>query len=355
MVMLRFSWLFFALLLALPASAAQLPEYKTEIVAQGLEFPWALEFLPNNEILVTERPGRLRIVRADGALSAPIRGVPAVQTGGQDGLLDVMLDPNFAENRLIYFTYAEPQGEKATLAVARALLEGEKLSAVTVIFRQTPVVEGHIHFGSRLAYGADGYIHLSTGDRYDYKEYAQRLDNTLGKVVRFRPDGTGAEIFSYGHRNMQALAFAPDGSLYGIEHGARGGDELNRIERGKNYGWPVVTYSRDYTTRLKIGQAETRPDVVPPIRQWTPSVAPSGMLFYSGKLFPQWQGDIFMGTLAYRALKRLRLQNGQVIAEQDLLGELEQRIRDVKEGPEGAIYVLTDSPEGQILRLTPLK
>jgi glucose/arabinose dehydrogenase len=337
------------------AGAAAVVDYKTEVVSSGLEHPWSLEFFPTGEILVTERPGRLRIVYADGRLSAPITNVPAVQTGGQDGLLDVLIDPDWDTNQTIFFTYAEPQGDKATLAVARARLIDGSLRDVQVIFRQQPVVAGHNHFGSRLAMGKDGWLYLGTGDRWDYKELAPVSTSTMGKIVRIKPDGSAQEIYSSGHRNIQGMTFAPDGTLYASEHGARGGDELNRIVQGKNYGWPDITYSRDYITRLPIGDATARADVPEPLRQWTPSVAPSGLEVYTGSLFSQWQGNVLMGTLRYNALKRLVLVDGVVTAEYDLLQELRQRIRDVKQGPDGAVYVVTDQENGQILRLVPAR
>lgn len=351
---MRLVSLLLLLVLAGGAQAAVVPDYKTEVVASGLEHPWSLEFFSTGEMLVTERPGRLRIIYTDGRISAPITNVPAVQTGGQDGLLDVLIDPDWNNNQTIFFTYAEPQGEKATLAVARARLIDGSLRDVEVIFRQQPVVEGHNHFGSRLAMGKDGWLYLSTGDRWDYKELAQDPSSSMGKIVRIRPDGSAQEIYSSGHRNAQGMTFAPDGTLYVAEHGARGGDELNIIEQGKNYGWPVVTHSRDYITRLPIGDATSRSDIVEAIQLWTPSVAPSGLEFYTGSQFPQWQGNLLMGTLRYSALKRLELKDRRVVAEHDILRELGLRIRDVKQGPDGAIYVISDADNGQIVRLKPL-
>jgi glucose/arabinose dehydrogenase len=274
-----------------------------EPVATGLDHPWALAFLPDGHLLVTERPGRLRIVDQDGRVSEPLDGVPKVLARGQGGLLDVTLDPRFADTRLVYLAYAEPgEGGTAGTAVARGRLGDGRLEDVRVIYRQQPKVEGANHFGSRLVFARDGTLFVTQGDRFNYRDQAQDLASGLGKLVRINPDGSvprdnpfvgraGArpEIWSYGHRNIQSAALHPQtGQLWTVEHGARGGDELNRPEAGKNYGWPVITYGVDYSG-AKIGQGTSKPGMEQPLYYWDPVIAPSGMVFYTGEAFPDWQ------------------------------------------------------------------
>jgi glucose/arabinose dehydrogenase len=336
-------------------------------VASGLEHPWALAFLPDGRILVTERPGRLRIVGRDGSLSAPLAGVPAVAAAGQGGLLDVALDPRFAENRLVYLSFSEA-GENATAgtAVARGRLGDGRLEDVQVIYRQEPKVQGSGHFGSRLVFRRDGTLFVTQGDRQRYRERAQDLMQGLGKVVRINADGSiprdnpfvgrddaRPEIWSYGHRNVQAAALDPEtGDLWTVEHGARGGDELNRPERGKNYGWPVITYGVDYNGK-PIGEGTAREGMEQPVYYWDPVIAPSGMTFYTGDAFPAWRGNILVGSMTPGRLVRLVLRDGRVASEERYLGELDERIRDVQQGPDGMIYVVTDSPRGRLLRVLP--
>lgn len=336
---------------------------RVETVAEGLEHPWGLEFLPDGRMLVTERPGRLRLVTAEGDVGAPLAGVPAVFAEGQGGLLDVALDPAFAKNRLVYISYAEPGEGGASTAVARGRLEDSALRDVQVIFRQTPKLGGGNHFGSRLAFAPDGDLFVTTGERFKF-EPAQDLSNTLGKILRIRPDGgipadnpfvnrrdVAPAIFSYGHRNVQAAAIHPQtGALWAIEHGPRGGDELNIVEAGRNYGWPLVSWGRHYNLR-DIPDPDTRPDLAQSIYQWTPVIAPSGMTFYTGRLFPTWQGDILVGGLVAKAVVRLK-QDGKRAEEVERIA-LNARIRDVVQGPDGAIYALTDEDNGAILRLAP--
>jgi glucose/arabinose dehydrogenase len=337
-----------------------------ETVAKGLEHPWALAFLPDGRILVTERPGRLRIVGKDGRVSSPLEGVPRVQTGGQGGMLDVAIDPTFEQNRLVYLSYAEPGEGGAGTAVARGRLSEGRLENVQVIYRQQPKVEGNGHFGSRLVFARDGKLFITQGDRQAYREEAQNLESGLGKLIRINPDGSipqdnpfvgksgiRPEIYSYGHRSMQAAALHPEtGQLWTVEHGARGGDELNHPEAGKNYGWPVITYGRDYSG-ASIGEGTAKAGMEQPVYYWDPVIAPSGAVWYTGDRYPGWKGSLFIGSLQPGALVRLTLENGQVTGEERYLGELGDRIRDVQQGPDGLLYLVTDESDGRVLRVVP--
>jgi aldose sugar dehydrogenase len=340
---------------------------RVETVARGLEHPWALEFLPDGRMLVTERPGRVRIVDRSGRISEPLAGVPQVQASGQGGLLDVALDPGFAENRLVYLSYAEPGEGGAGTAVARGRLGEGRLEEVRVIYRQQPKVEGGNHFGSRLVFTRDGKLFVTQGERFAYREQAQDLSSHLGKIVRIEADGSvpddnpfvgragvRPEIWSYGHRNVQAAAIHPEtGQLWTVEHGARGGDELNHPEAGKNYGWPVITYGVDYSG-LRIGEGTAREGLEQPVYFWDPVIAPSGMLFYTGDAFPGWRGSVLIGSLQPGALVRLELEGGKVVREERYReGGLGERIRDVQQGPDGLVYVLTDEGNGRVLRVLP--
>lgn len=350
------------------APKASKSQVKVETVAKGLEHPWGMQFLPDGRILVTERPGRMRIVGKDGAISKPIGNVPPVAAYGQGGLLDVALAPDFATSGTLFFSYAEPRsnGESAT-AVARAQLVEDaglaRLEDVTVIFRQQPGFANGLHFGSRIVVAPDGKLFVTLGERFQM-QYAQDLSRHWGKVIRINADGTvpddnpfvgktGArpEIWSYGHRNPQAAALHPQtGELWVVEHGARGGDEVNIARKGLNYGWPVISYGAHYS-----GEAirREREGTEQPLYYWDPSIAPSGMAFYTSDLAPQWKGNLFVGALALTHLSRLVLDGEAVTGEEKLLEDLNARIRDVRQGPDGAIYVATDSPQGQILRVTP--
>ena len=337
-------------------------------VVRGLEHPWGIAFLPDGRMLVTERPGRMRIVARDGKLSAPLAGLPAVQARGQGGLLDVAVDPKFAQNRLIYFSFSEPGGDGAGTSVARARLGASAVEDVRVIYRQAPKVAGSGHFGSRIVFRRDGTIFITQGDRMAYSEQAQDLRSLLGKVVRVNTDGSiprdnpfvgradaRPEIWSYGHRNVQAAALHPDtGDLWTVEHGARGGDELNRPLAGKNYGWPVISYGRNYSG-TKIGEGTAKAGMEQPVYYWDPVIAPSGMVFYTGDVYPGWKGSVFVGSLTPGLLVRLTLQDGRVRREERYLGELGERIRDVQQGPDGRLYLITDADNGRILRLEPQK
>jgi glucose/arabinose dehydrogenase len=342
---------------------------RAETVATGLEHPWGLAFLPDGRMLVTERPGRLRMVGKDGRITAPFAGVPAVQARGQGGLLDVALDPRFGENRLVYLSYAEPgEGGTAGTAVARGRLGDSGIEQVRVIYRQRPKVSGSNHFGSRLIFARDGTLFVTQGDRYTYRDGAQDLAVGFGKIVRIHPDGTvppdnpfvgrpgvQPEIWSYGHRNVQGAALHPEtGQLWSVEHGPRGGDELNRPEAGKNYGWPVITYGAEYWGP-KIGEGTTKPGMEQPLYYWDPVIAPSGLLFYTGDAIPDWKGSLLIGSLRPGLLVRLRLADGRVAEEERYLGDLGERIRDVRQGPDGHPYLLTDRNDGRILRVIPAR
>ena len=340
------------------------------VVAEGLEAPWSLAFLPDGRMLVSERPGRLRIVGADGRVSAPLAGVPEVHDRGQGGLLDVVLSPDFARDQTIFFSFAQPTRDGARTAVARAHLDlaAQRIDELKVIFAQNEDPDGRHHFGSRLVFDRAGNLFVTLGERNSRRESAQDLGSHLGKVVRIRPDGSVPadnpfvgrkdvmpEIWSYGHRNVQGAALHPrSGQLWTHEHGPQGGDEVNIDVAGANYGWPVITFGREYVTGFRIGEGSVRADVTPPRHQWTPSIAPSGMAFYSGALFPHWQGSLFVGSLKFGMLSRLSLDGDAVVAEERLLGEIGHRLRDVRQGPEGALYLL-DETAGSILRLTPAR
>ncbi len=346
-------------------------EIRVDTVASGLVNPWGLAFLPDGRMLVTERPGRMRLVGRDGTLSAPLAGVPKVVAANQGGLLDVVLDRDFANNATIYFCYSDPVPGGAQTALARARLDSgptPQLLDVRRIFQQAGPPSSGLHFGCRIAQARDGNLFLTTGDHYSHRDLAQSLDNHLGKVIRIAPDGSapkdnpfvgkpGArpEIWSYGHRNSQgALIHPATGKLWMHEHGPRGGDEINIAEAGKNYGWPVIGFGIDYSG-ARIHEATQKAGMEQPIRQWTPVIAPSGLLIYQGKLFPAWNGNAFIGGLVTRVLVRLELDGEKVTKEERLLSGLNERIRDVREGPDGAIYLLTDNAAARILRLTPAK
>jgi aldose sugar dehydrogenase len=348
-----------------PSPASTPGVVRAETVAEGLEHPWALEFLPDGRILVTERPGRLRII-SNGQLSAPVANVPEVYARGQGGLLDVALDPNFASNRLVYLSYAEPGDGGAGTAVARGRLTDNRLENVQVVYRQRPKVSGGGHYGSRIVFRRDGTMFVTQGDRMNHRDRAQDLSQGMGKVMRINPDGTvpndnpfvrrsGAqpEIWSYGHRNQQAAALHPEtGELWTVEHGARGGDELNNPKSGRNYGWPVITYGVDYSG-MRIGEGQAKEGMEQPVYYWDPVIAPSGMTFYTGDRYPGWKGSALIGSLSPGALVRLEMRDGRVAKEERYLGELRQRIRDVKQGPDGYLYVVTDDSNGKVLRIVP--
>ena len=342
-------------------------DFRIVPVVGGLDHPWGLAFLPDGGMLVTERSGRLRFVRGGVLDPKPIDGVPAVYASGQGGLLDVALHPKFAENRFVYLSYSGRGAGGAGTEVARGRLAGDRLTDVRVIFRVSPKTSGANHYGSRLLFAPDGTLFITTGDRYNYLEHAQDTGDHLGTIVRVRDDGSvpddnpfvgrpGArpEIYSYGHRNVQGIALRPGGNvIWAHEHGPRGGDEVNILKPGANYGWPAITYGIDYSGAIISDKTEA-PGMEQPVVYWDPSIAPSGMAFYDGDRFPNWRGDLFIGALAHTHLRRLELDGDRVVKQEVLLGELGERIRDVRVGPDGFIYVLTDSSDGKILRLEPV-
>lgn len=350
-----------------PAVTANV-KFDVKTVTSGLEHPWSLAFLPDGRMLVTERPGRLRVISPEGTKSAPIRGLPKVDSRNQGGLLDVVLDPSYATNLLIYFSYSEPREGGNGTAVARARFLGDRVENVDVIWRMKPTLDSTMHFGSRLVFARDGTLFITTGERsiLEGRKQAQWLSSDFGKIVRINSDGTIPkdnpfigkkdalpEIYSYGHRNIQAAALHPEtGQLWEVEHGARGGDEINVIEKGKNYGWPTITYGIEYSGN-KIGKGITQaPGMEQPIYYWDPVIAPSGMAFYTADLFPAWKGSLFVGGLAPKYVARLTLEGNRVTGEERLL-QGKARFRDVRVGPDGALYLLTDEDNGELLKLVP--
>lgn len=346
-----------------PSSAGDLA---VETVASGLEHPWGMTFLPDGRMLVTERPGRLRLVEADGKLSRPITGVPNVMARGQGGLLDVALDPDFARSRLVYLSFAEPRPNGNGTSVARGRLneQGTALTDTTVIFRQMPTVNSNMHFGSRLVFDRTGALFVTLGERFSQRDQSQNPANHIGKLVRIRPDGSvppdnpkkpgwAPEIWSIGHRNVQGAALHPQtGQLWTAEHGARGGDEINTPKAGLNYGWPVISYGVDYSG-AKIGEGTAKPGMEQPLFYWDPSIAPSGAAFYTGPVWPAWTNSLFVGALAGSQLARLSTDGEKVTGEERLLTDIGARIRDVRQGPDGFLYLLTDEDDGKVLRVKP--
>ena len=371
------------------ASAGQTdaPESKSSVafdvvtVAEGLVNPWSLAFLPNGKMLVTERPGRLRVLGADGKLSAPVTGLPTVDARGQGGLLDVVLDPGFAKNSLIYWSYAEPKEGQAGVnntAVARGKFVDDaaapRVEDMQVIYHQRPSLNSPLHFGSRLIFGRDGTLFVTQGDRSitEGRMQAQKLDSGLGKVVRINTDGSipkdnpfvgkeGVlpEIWSFGHRNIQSATLHPTtGELWEVEHGTRGGDEINIARKGKDYGWPTIAYGIEYRGGPITGGLTQQAGMEQPLYDWDPIIGPSGMTFYTGSLFPAWKGNLFIGGHGTNDLVRLVLDGEKVVGEERLLKDLQpkpERIRDVRTGPDGALYVVTDSATARILKLVPKK
>lgn len=336
-------------------------------VAQGLDNPWAVAFLPDARLLVTERPGRLRIVNADGSLGGPVEGLPAVWASDEGGLMDVVLDPAFAANATVFWTYSEPGpgGDTASTAVARGRLEGNRLADVTVIFRQADKSTDGSHFGSRLAFDRHGILFVGLGDR-GHRDDAQRLESSHGKILRMDRDGQapadnpfvdtpGAvpQIWTLGHRNVQGLAFDAQGTLWATEHGPQGGDELNIVQKGRNYGWPTITHGTEYSTSAKIGEGTEKPGIEPPIAWWGPtSNAPSGLVVLTSDRYPEWRGQLFGGTLqGGRAVLRMKVEGNRVVEQQLLATGLLERIRDVRQGPDGWLYITTKNPQGRVIRL----
>ncbi len=353
--------------------AAQAVSVRAEVVATGLENPWGVAFLPEGQWLVTEKAGSMRVVAADGRIGEPLQGLPQIAAGGQGGLLDVVADSAFAQNRTVYFCYAEPgMGNQSStnstaLASARLSADGRRLENVKAIFSQKPKVASRAHFGCRIVEARDGTLFMTLGDRFSRMQDAQSLDNHIGKVIRIRKDGSappdnpfvkrsGAlpEIWSYGHRNGQGATLAPDGSFWMHEHGPQGGDEINVPKAGSNYGWPVITYGENYGGG-KIGEGITSRDgLEQPLHYWVPSIAPSGMAFVTSDRYgPAMKGSLLVGSLKFGYVNRITLSGGKVQGEQKLIADIGDRIRDVKQGPDGFIYVLTDNSRGRLIRLQP--
>ena len=370
-----------------PAFAGQTdaPEQKLGVafevvtVVEGLQNPWGMAFLPDGKILITERPGRLRVLSVDGKLSAAVTGLPPVLARGQGGLLDVTLDPAFAKNNLIYWSYAEPrENNENNTAVARGKFVDDaaapRVDDVQVIYHQSPSFASNLHFGSRLVFGRDGTLFITQGDRSNVpgRMQSQKMDSGIGKLVRINADGSipkdnpfvgkegvRPEIFSIGHRNLQAAALNPaTGELWEIEHGTRGGDEINIVRKGKDYGWPTIAYGIEYQGGQITGGIQQQAGMEQPVYYWDPIIGPSGMTFYTGSLFPQWKGNLFVGGHGSRDLVRLTLNGDKVTGEERLLKDLQPKpeaIRDVRTGPDGALYVLTDGAAGRLLKLVPKK
>ncbi len=349
---------------AAPASA----DYRIVPVAEGFDHPWSLTFLPDGSMLVVELSGQIRSVK-DGTLSPdPVAGVPPVFFRSQGGLFDAILHPDFANSGLLYLSYAHGTAGANALRVARARFDGASLHDLEVIFEAEPLKDTPVHYGGRLLFLPDGTLLVTTGDGFDYREHAQMLDNHLGKIIRVNDDGSvpadnpfvgreGAlpQIWSYGHRNVQGiLRDDATGRVYAHEHGAQGGDEINIVEPGKNYGWPVITHGIDYSG-ARVSPFVEYEGMEQPFLHWTPSIAPAGFTLYRGDRFPQWQGDLFAGALAGQHVRRVHLVDGAVASQEELFGELGQRIREVRTGPDGYLYLLTDKENGSLLRVEPAR
>ena len=352
------------------ANNSQTNQWQKVTVIEGLEHPWSMVWLPNGEILITERPGRLRVVREGKLDPKAIAGVPEVFAVGQGGLLDVAIHPQFAQNRWIYLTYAHGDREANRTRVARAVYDGASLRDVRVIFEVSQAKTGSQHFGSRLLWLPDGTLLVAIGDGGNpplqlagdlIRKQSQNLQSHLGKIIRINDDGSlpkdnpfmGSKIWSYGHRNIQGISFDPmTQRVWATEHGAKGGDELNLIEKGKNYGWPVVSASQEYGTNTPVSREKSRPDLIDPKTIWTPAIAPSGLVFYTGNRFPNWQGNLFAGGLVSRDIRRLSVDKSGEIINQEAI-PIGQRVRDVRQSPDGFLYLLTDEGNGQLIRLEP--
>ena len=353
---------------ALADAAAASPDYRIETVATGLEHPWSLSFLPDGRMLVTERPGRLRVIENGRLLPDPVAGMPPVFARSQAGLFEVMPARDFARSHIIYLSYAHGDEDANTTRLAQARLEGNALADLKVLFTAQPMRDTSAHYGGRMVWLPDGTLLLTLGEGYKYRERAQQLDNHFGKVVRLNADGSvprdnpfagrkGAlpEIYSYGHRNPQGLVHdAASGRTYLHEHGPRGGDELNLLAPGRNYGWPAITYGVDYSG-AQISPYTEKDGMEQPLVHWTPSIAPAGMTLYTGDRFKDWRGDLFVSALVERSVRRVRLRDGRVAGQEILFKEIRERVRDVRTGPDGVLYVLTDAPRGRVLKIEPAR
>lgn len=351
-----------SLLFAAPTRAQ---DYRVETFVDGVSFPWSIAFLPDGSYLLTEREGHLRRISVDGEVSEPIAGVPPVFARSQAGLFDVLPDPGFTANGVLYISYAHGDQDANTPRVIRARLLDDRLEEVEVIFTGTPEQRTAAHYGGRLAFLPDGTLLITTGDGFNYREDAQRLDNTRGKTIRIHTDGSIPEdnpfvgdpdaldnIWTYGHRNAQGLVVTPDGQVFQHEHGAQGGDELNRLQPGRNYGWPAITHGLDYTG-ARISPFTAYPGMEQPLVDWTPSIAPSGLTYYAGEAFPDWRDQLFVGALAEQSIRRITLTAEGAVDQGEMFEEIGRRVRDIRSGPDGFLYVLTDEADGSVLRIRP--
>jgi len=352
-------------LLFLLVSSAQAEEYKIETVAEGLSYPWAIAFLPNGDMLVTERSGQLRRITGGELQQEPIANLPDLHIDGQGGLLDIIPDPEFSVNHRLYLSFSIGSKNANALRVISARLDGNRLENINTLFTASPTKDTPHHFGGRLALMPDSTLLITVGEGFDYREKAQSLDNHFGKLIRINKDGTVPadnpftgredalpEIWTWGHRNPQGLLVSADGTVWLHEHGPRGGDELNRIEPGKNYGWPAITHGMDYSGAYVSPFTEAE-GMEQPVTYWSPSIAPGGFCEYQGDLFPEWKGNLFVAALAEKSVRRLVMENGKVKSQETMFTELDRRIREVRAGPDGYLYLLTDSDEGKILRISP--
>ncbi len=348
------------ILFTLPTNAEE-QTYRLETLAEGLNFPWSVDFLPNGDLLVAELEGTLKRISKDGSSSNSVSGVPTVYRASQGGLFDVLLDKDFATNSTLYLSYAEGDSEENGTTVARATLTGNALTDVEVIFTASPRKYAPLHYGGRMAFTSDDLLLITTGDGFDFREHAQDLNSHLGKTIRINKDGSPAQdnpfpeapkVWTYGHRNPQGLAIALDGTVYLNEHGPKGGDELNVITKANNYGWPAITYGMDYNGAY-VSPLTEYPGMQQPQHVWTPSIGPSGMAFYEGNKFPKWQNSLFVGALVNKEVRRLTVENQQVTAEETVFAELDARIRDIRVGPDGLLYIVTDGDPGTVIKVHP--
>ena len=348
------------ILFTLPTNAEE-QTYRLETLAEGLNFPWSVDFLPNGDLLVAELEGTLKRISKDGSSSNSVSGVPTVYRASQGGLFDVLLDKDFATNSTLYLSYAEGDSDENGTTVARATLTGNALTDVEVIFTASPRKYAPLHYGGRMAFTSDDLLLITTGDGFDFREHAQDLNSHLGKTIRINKDGSPAQdnpfpeapkVWTYGHRNPQGLAIALDGTVYLNEHGPKGGDELNVITKANNYGWPAITYGMDYNGAY-VSPLTEYPGMQQPQHVWTPSIGPSGMAFYEGNKFPKWQNSLFVGALVNKEVRRLTVENQQVTAEETVFAELDARIRDIRVGPDGLLYIVTDGDPGTVIKVHP--
>ena len=354
-----------AVLFLLITSSAFAADYKLEVVATDFNFPWSITFLPDGDYLVAMRSGEVRRVSSDGTKSEPFLGTPDTYVAGQGGYFDIVLDPDFTSNSTVYLSYAGGTPKANGTTVTRAILEGNSFTDSKVIFSVEPTKDTPQHYGGKLLFLPDGTLMVTTGDGFEYREAAQDKTSQMGKTIRINADGSvptdnpfaessdaNPAVYTYGHRNPQGLAIdSATGAIYLHEHGPKGGDEVNLIEPGANYGWPAVTYGENYSGAF-VSPFKQYPGITEPVHYWVPSIAPSGLAVYRGEVFPEWNGDLLVGALVDQEVRRLEMEDGKVVAEIPMFSELDARIRDVRVGPDGNIYLLTDSASGQIVRVT---